>query len=216
MDRRIRLAFAGLCLVGGVLAVCFLLFAGLMSLTAVATVNFMVQLFAGDGAGNSEDGLLAFAPTATVMAVLGLALGIGLLDLSFRLFAQKPMPRKSTVLVFLVATVLVTGIALSIARRAMPPSPTLAVMKQLDGIWVQQGSPRQTFRFRPDGVLLCTSEGFGSGPFGTWSISGQKITIVSDRDWTVVGTLTLGAIRGASSETKTGYVYGPVTWIQNP
>lgn len=104
---------------------------------------------------------------------------------------------------------LIAGTAL-IGRTPTTPKAYVG----LEGIWQEVASPKLTYRLNSDGTLDSWWESLPHGRTGSWSRSGQVVTVRSDRDWHVVGTLGNGTITGVMYVSSTGKVLAPVTWVR--
>lgn len=161
------------------------------------------------------DGLEGLMVLGAVMASAGVCLTPGLLVLALRRLSGKPYPRRRTAIVYTAISLALVGSSWAITSKLTTRAPSPASRAGLEGLWHASGSTKLKYRFNPDGTLDAWSEGMGGGHFGTWSRTGQTVTIKTIRDWGMTGTLTKSKIAGTLSTTSTGKAVAPETWVRD-
>lgn len=199
-------------LAGSVAAAYFLLLRGLAALLLVTAVGAFASIFPEEQSQQADAG--GFVTSVAVMAAVGLVLSVGLLVVGVLRLSGRPLPGRRACTAFLVLSLGLVGSTWLLAQRATAPAPVPPGYAGLEGIWSEASSPKLTYRLNPDGTVYHWWEGLGHGKSGSWSRTGQTVTIRSDRDWQLVGTLGSGTITGTLSVTSTGAPIAPVVWVR--
>lgn len=212
MDR--RQSFSGLLyLAGSALSAYFLLWLGALALFAgLAGRAFMNISPPSTLKGDNLEGLAA---TGAIMAASGLCLTIGLLILAFRRLSGRPYPRRHFAALYAVLSLGLVGVTTLVATKRTAPARPPAALAGLEGAWHSTNSDKTIYRFNPDGSLDSWYEGFSGGRFGSWTRSGQTVTIRTIRDWQITGTLTPNKIAGKMSKSSDGTPIGPDVWVRD-
>jgi hypothetical protein len=155
------------------------------------------------------------AITGAVMASVGLCLTLGLLTLGIHRLSRKAYPRRRAAKIFLVFSSILISSTTLFAWRLTASDPVPARYADVSGIWHRADDNKQTCRFNPDGTIDSWWSGMGGRRSGRWGRSGQTITMIDDRDWQVVGTISGSSITGVMSVTSTGKPLGNVKWVRD-
>jgi hypothetical protein len=197
---------------GAVLAAYFLVIQWGILLVAVKVAKAIASLSRPDMVRIDDDSQVTV--TAAVVIATGICLTLGLLALTVRSLSGKPYPDRNSITLFLVLSVGLVGAALLLARRTTAPVPIPASYVGLEGLWHPASSDKHAYRFNPDGSVDAWWEGLGGGKFGSWSRSGQTVTVRTIRNWHFVGTLAGGSITGTLFESSSGKVISPESWVR--
>jgi hypothetical protein len=212
MDKR-RSLVGLLYLAGAGLSGYFLLWYGSWALIASVVVKAFDNMAAQEQPKPAD--VQGLAITGAVMASLGLCLTLGLLILGTRRLAGKPYPRLRSAEIYLVLSAILVSSTTFLAWRVTASAPVPAKYEDLAGIWRRADDDKHSYRFNPDGTLDSWWSSMPHGKMGRWSRSGQTVTVIYDRDWSMSGTLAGGSFKGMMSVTSTKKPLGAVEWVRD-